>query len=40
MTSERTAHNEREKDIYRNEDIIPERSSLNVHFKKPTGKLR
>ena len=31
------AHNEREKEIYSNEDIIPERSSLNVHFKEPTG---
>lgn len=31
------AHNEREKEIYSNEDIIPERSHLNVHFKEPTG---
>ena len=31
------AHNEREKEIYSNEDIIPERSSLNVHFKELTG---
>ena len=31
------AHNEREKEIYSNEDIISERSSLNVHFKEPTG---
>ena len=28
-------HNEREKDSYSNEDIEPERSSLNVHFKAP-----
>ena len=38
MTSEMHRHtNEREKEIYSNEDIIPERSSLNVHFKEPTG---
>ena len=30
-------HNEREKDSYSNQDIIPERTYLNVHFKKPTG---
>lgn len=30
-------HNERQKDCYRNEDIIPERSHLNIHFKEPTG---
>jgi len=30
-------HNEREKDSYSNQDIIPERTSLNVHFKEPTG---
>ena len=30
-------HNEREKDSYSNEDIEPERSSLNVHFKAPTA---
>ena len=29
-------HNEREKDSYRNPDIIPQRTSWNVHFKKPT----
>lgn len=29
------AHNERQKDCYRNEDIIPERSHLNIHFKEP-----
>ena len=28
-------HNEREKDSYRNPDIIPQRTSWNVHFKKP-----
>ena len=32
------AHNEREKEIYSNEDIIPERSSLNVHFKEQIGR--
>ena len=29
-------HNEREKDSYSNQDIVPERTSLNVHFKVPT----
>ena len=29
-------HNEREKDSYSNQDIVPERSALNVHFKTPT----
>ena len=29
-------HNEREKDSYSNQDIVPERTSLNVHFKSPT----
>lgn len=28
-------HNEREKDSYSNEDIVPERSVLNVHYKVP-----
>ena len=28
-------HNEREKNSYVNPDIVPERSHLNVHFKKP-----
>ena len=31
-------HNEREKDSYRNPDIIPQRTSWNVHFKKPTAR--
>ena len=26
-------HNEREKDSYSNQDIVPERTSLNIHFK-------
>ena len=26
-------HNEREKDSYSNQDIVPERTALNVHFK-------
>ena len=30
-------HNEREKDSYRNPDIIPERLSYNVHFKNPAA---
>ena len=30
-------HNEREKDSYRNPDIIPLRAAWNVHFKKPTA---
>lgn len=29
-------HNEREKDSYSNQDIVLERTSLNVHFKAPT----
>ncbi|MEE1195404.1 MAG: plasmid recombination protein [Lachnospiraceae bacterium] len=31
-------HNEREKDSYSNQDIVPERSSLNIHFKEPTAR--
>ena len=30
-------HNEREKGAYVNQDIVPERTRLNVHFKEPTG---
>ena len=30
-------HNEREKDSYRNPDIIHQRAAWNVHFKKPTA---
>ena len=30
-------HNEREKDSYRNPDIIPQRAAWNVHFKKYEG---
>ena len=30
-------HNEREKDSYVNQDIVPERTSLNVHFKAPSA---
>ena len=29
-------HNEREKDSYSNQDIVPERTPLNVYFKAPT----
>ena len=30
-------HNEREKDVYANVDIVPERTEMNIHFKSPTG---
>ena len=30
-------HNEREKDSYRNPDIIPQRTAWNIQFKKPTA---
>ena len=30
-------HNEREKESYTNQDIVPERTPLNIHFKKPTA---
>ena len=30
-------HNEREKESYSNQDIVPERTSMNVHFKTPTA---
>ena len=30
------AHNEREKESYVNQDIVPERTQYNVHFKTPT----
>jgi len=30
-------HNEREKESYTNQDIIPECTPLNIHFKKPTA---
>ncbi|MCD7920684.1 MAG: plasmid recombination protein, partial [Clostridiales bacterium] len=30
-------HNEREKESYVNQDIVPERTPLNVHFKTPSG---
>jgi len=33
-------HNERKKESYVNQDIVQERSQLNVHFKKPTGDYR
>ncbi|WNX86496.1 plasmid recombination protein [Agathobaculum sp. NTUH-O15-33] len=33
-------HNEREKESYVNQDIVPERSQLNVHFKSPTDDYR
>ena len=31
------AHNEREKEMYSNPDIVPEETHLNIHFKQPTG---
>ena len=31
------AHNERQKESYVNQDIVPERTKMNVHFKSPTG---
>lgn len=31
------AHNEREKDSYVNQDIVLERTGMNVHFKSPTA---
>ena len=31
------AHNEREKEIYSNQDIVLEESHRNIHFKKPTA---
>ena len=41
LTAARTGnaqqHNEREKESYVNQDIVPERTQLNVHFKQPTG---
>lgn len=30
-------HNEREKESYTNQDIVPDRTGINVHFKMPTG---
>lgn len=30
-------HNEREKTHYSNQDIVPERTAMNVHFKAPTA---
>ena len=31
------AHNEREKEMYSNPDIVPEETHHNIHFKQPTG---
>ena len=30
-------HNEREKESYTNQDIVPDRTPLNIHFKEPSG---
>lgn len=35
--SKTQGHNEREKESYSNQDIVPERTPLNVHFKTPTA---
>lgn len=41
MTAEKVGnaqrHNEREKESYTNQDIVPERTETNVHFKTPTA---
>ena len=41
MTTDKVAnaqgHNEREKESYVNQDIVPERRGMNVHFKTPTA---
>ena len=29
-------HNERKKESYVNQDVVPERSPMNIHFKPPT----
>ena len=34
------AHNEREKESYVNQDIVPERTQMNVHFKTPEAGYR
>ena len=35
--SKTQGHNEREKESYSNQDIVPKRTSMNVHFKTPTA---
>jgi len=35
--SKTQGHNEREKESYSNQDIVPERTSMNVNFKTPTA---
>ena len=35
--SKTQGHNEREKESYSNQDIVPERTPMNVHFKIPTA---
>ena len=35
--SKTQGHNEREKESYSNQDIVPERTPMNVHFKNPTA---
>ena len=35
--SKTQGHNERERESYSNQDIVPERTPMNVHFKTPTA---
>ena len=35
--SKTQGHNEREKESYSNQDIVPERTPMNVHFKTPSA---
>ncbi len=35
--SKTQGHNERERESYSNQDIVPERTSMNFHFKTPTA---
>ena len=35
--SKTQGHNEREKESYSNQDIVPERTPMNIHFKTPTA---
>lgn len=35
--SKTQGHNEREKESYSNQDIVPEQTPMNVHFKTPTA---
>lgn len=35
--SKTQGHNERERESYSNQDIVPERTPMNIHFKTPTA---